>query len=196
MYISNSEFAILTSLDNLGFIKRDMEKESMQVNSLGNEYRIIMERRSRSLFGNESNTMYKCSMRFVNMFGVEIVTLLGDEIEISKFSDTIYYFLESNNPDVICSMSSYNGNCFIKLTREYDATLRPLYNMIIMTSNNIPIAVLKFDDPTMSTLIDGMYFSFLIDIDDTGDKAHIYRYVDHDLWLADHGEELGINMDN
>lgn len=196
MYISDSKFMILSSLDSMGVIKRDMETESMVVSSIGNEYKIILERRSRTLFSDVSSTAYKCSMKIQNMFGNDIVTLLGDEVEISKFIDVLYFFLESKEPNTMFQFGSYEGSCYIALSREFDSTYKPFYNMVLLrmdySEHMVPIATLKFDDETMSSYLDAMYFTFLIDIEQFEPNAHIYRYIDHDMWLADHREELGL----
>ena len=190
MYISDSYYNVLISLDNMGILKRDRENESMDINTLGNEYKIVLERKDKSLFNEESTTSYKCIIRLINIFGNEVVTLLGNEIDMSKFSDIIYFFLESKEPSAIFSLYSYEGLCYIILNKEYTNDYRELYNMTINRSidnnNYIPIATLKFDDETMSRFLDLIYFSFLIDIDSNGEMAKVYRYIDHDMWITEH----------
>ena len=196
MYVSNSVFNVLISLDQMGVLKRDRENEAMFVNSLGNEYKIVLERKDKALFVEDSETSYKCIMRFYNIIGVEVLTLFGSEIDMSEFNDTVYFFLESNQTNAIFSLYSLDGMCRIIFTKEYDSTMKSLYNMNIMKYNQydqslIPIATLKFDDETISSFIDLVYFAFLIDIDSigTGEMAKVYRYIDHDLWLANNSSD-------
>lgn len=189
MYVSDSYYNVLISLDNMGVLKRDRENETMGIDTLGNEYKIILERKDKSLFNEESTTSYKCIIRLINIFGNEVVTLLGNEIDISKFSDIIYFFLESKEPTAVFSLYSYEGLCYITLSKEYTNDYKVLYNMIISrpvdSNTHVPIATLKFDDETMSRFIDLIYFIFLIDIDSNGEMAKVYRYIDHDMWIAD-----------
>lgn len=189
MYVSDSYYNVLISLDNMGVLKRDRENETMGINTLGNEYKIVLERKDKSLFNEESISSYKCIMRFYNIFGTEVVTLLGSEIDMSKFSDIIYFFLESREPTAVFALNSYEGLCYITLNKEYTNDYKELYNMIISkpigNDKQVPIATLKFDDETMSRFIDLIYFIFLIDIDNNGEMAKVYRYIDHDMWIAD-----------
>ena len=191
MYVSNSVFNVLISLDQMGVLKRDRENEAMQVFSLGNEYRIVLERKDKSLFVEDSETSYKCFLKFYNIIGIEVITLFGSEIDMSEFLDTIYFFLESNQTDALFGLYSLEGMCCIKFTKEYDSTMKALYNMSIMRYSQfntlIPIATIKFDDESISAFIDLLYFTFLIDIDSigTGEMSKIYRYIDHDMWIAD-----------
>ena len=48
MYVSDSYYNILVSLDNMGLLKRDRENELMGINTLGNEYKIVLERKDKS----------------------------------------------------------------------------------------------------------------------------------------------------
>ena len=193
MYVSNSIFNILISLDNMGVLKRDRENEAMQINTLGNEYKIVLERRDKKLFTEvSSDVFYKCTIKFVNMFNVEVLTLFGNEIEMSKFLDVVYYFLESKMPDTIFQLNSIEGMCYIYLDKEYDREYKRYYNMRITRYNEhtkamIPIVTIKFDDETISSFIDALYFSFLIDIDSigNGDMAKIYRYIDPNMRIND-----------
>lgn len=189
MYVSDSYYNVLISLDNMGVLKRDRENEAMGIDTLGNEYKIILERKDKSLFNEECTTSYKCIIRLINIFGNEVVTLLGNEIDMSKFSDIIYFFLESKEPTAVFSLYSYEGLCYITLSKEYTNDYKVLYNMIISrpvdSNTHVPIATLKFDDETMSRFIDLIYFIFLIDIDSNGEMAKVYRYIDHDMWIAD-----------
>jgi len=196
MYVSNNIFNVLISLDQMGVIKRDRENEAMYVNSLGNEYKIVLERKDKSLFVEDSETSYKCFMRFYNIIGIEVVTLFGSEIDMSEFLDTVYFFLESDQTNALFSLYTLEGMCCIKFTKEYDPPMKLLYNMYIMrygqNDSLIPIATVKFDDETISSFIDLTYFAFLIDIDSIGtsEMAKVYRYVDHDLWLADNRDKF------
>ena len=194
MYVSNSVFNVLISLDQMGVINRDRENETMFVNSLGNEYKIVLERKDKALFVEDSETSYKCIMRFYNILGVEVLTLFGSEIDMSGFLDAVYFFLETTQTDTIFNLNSLEGTCCIRFTKEFNQIMKPpLYNMCIMRYNQfdnslIPIVTLKFDDESISAFIDLAYFAFLIDIDSigNGEMAKVYRYVDHDLWLASH----------
>ena len=107
---------------------------------------------------------------------------------MNNFLDVIYFFLENENQqDAIYNLYSTNyGTCMIRMSRDTINT----YTMYIMKMDNYneclcPIAAIKFNDELISTFIDILYFICLIDIDDTGKMAKVYRYIDPDLRIGE-----------
>ena len=84
MYVSNSLFNVLINLYNVGIIQKHQEIEQMFVNSLGNEFKIILERKDRHLFSADSSTSYLCLMKFCNIFGTEVLKLTGSEVDMNR----------------------------------------------------------------------------------------------------------------
>ena len=176
MYKSDTVMGLLIDLQRSKLLKRDMEEDVVKIYSLGNEYLIELSRSTSSMFIEDKNSEYRCIMKFSSMFREEI-TIVSDEITMSRFIDTVYFFLESPfYPNDSIRFDFGSTGIILDNTGQLDT-----YRFMVFDNPNVPKVVAIFNSELLSKFVESMYFMFLIDIDDgkmTRAKGYNYDLIE------------------
>lgn len=119
-----------------------------------------------NLFNISREYSYSCIMIFKNSLNIEIFRLKTTDIEISKFIDNLYFFLESNE-EISFLFNPTNSNCLstmISLTYVIDNGYIKNIMKIFSYNGDSMTLITSFEiSNTLPEFIDALYSSFILE---------------------------------
>lgn len=162
---------VMSTLINMqlnGLLSRDMEEDSVEVYTIGKEYKIVLSRKSSKLFQSDRSSSYICSMDIYDIIGTLKIHITSDENTMARFIDVVYW-LQETGQDLLFNIGQY----MIHMSR-YGENYKVDFG-INNGSYVAPVLTLLFDYDLIDKFLNGLYFMFLIDIDD-GTKTALAFY--------------------